>query len=76
MAGSTFASLDVPAGFGYGSYYGAANYVLGTGSGLTGINEWISNSSGNWSVDANWSGNVAPNGADQTVLIDRVGFTP
>ncbi|MBV5286515.1 MAG: hypothetical protein JZU45_10585 [Methyloversatilis discipulorum] len=76
MAGSTFTSLDVPAGFGYGSHYGAANYVLGTGSGLTGINEWINNSSGNWSLGSNWSLGAAPNSADQTVLIDRVGFTP
>ncbi|MCQ9374374.1 filamentous hemagglutinin N-terminal domain-containing protein [Methyloversatilis sp. XJ19-13] len=76
IAGREFAALDVPAGFGYGSYYGAANYVLGNGSALTGINEWISNVDGNWSVGSNWSLGAAPNSATQTVLIDRVGVTP
>ncbi|MBP9117367.1 MAG: hypothetical protein KBF58_04720, partial [Methyloversatilis sp.] len=76
IAGREFASLDVPAGFGYGSYYGAANYVLGNGSALTGINEWVSNVDGNWSVGSNWSLGAAPNSATQTVLIDRVGVTP
>ncbi|MDP2868283.1 hypothetical protein [Methyloversatilis sp.] len=76
IAGREFATLDVPAGFGYGSYYGAANHVLGNGSALTGINEWVSNVDGNWSVGSNWSLGAAPNSATQTVLIDRVGFTP
>ncbi|MFX8689093.1 hypothetical protein ABTM39_20620, partial [Acinetobacter baumannii] len=39
VGSSQFASLDVPAGFGYGSYYGNGNFLLGIGSALTGINE-------------------------------------
>jgi filamentous hemagglutinin family protein len=73
---STFATMNVPAGFGYGSYYGNGNYLLGIGSALTGINEWINNSSGDWSTAINWSLGVAPNSSTQTVIIDRIGATP
>ncbi|MCP4634844.1 MAG: hypothetical protein GY848_00005, partial [Methyloversatilis sp.] len=77
-AGSTqFATLDVPAGSGYGSYYGVGTYLLARGTALNGqINEWISNSSGDWSTGTNWSLGVAPNSATMSVLMDRVGFTP
>ncbi|MFZ5454725.1 MAG: beta strand repeat-containing protein, partial [Pseudomonadota bacterium] len=76
VGSSQFASLDVPAGFGYGSYYGNGNFLLGVGSALTGINEWISNASGDWATGTNWSLGVAPNDPTQTVIADRVGVTP
>ena len=76
VGSSQFASLDVPAGFGYGSYYGNGNFLLGIGSALTGINEWISNASGDWATGTNWSLGVAPNDPTQTVIADRVGVTP
>ncbi|MFH1815629.1 MAG: hypothetical protein ABIF28_15905 [Pseudomonadota bacterium] len=73
---SQFATLDVPIGFGYDSFYGVGTYLLGFGNSLTGINEWISNTSGDWATATNWSLGVAPNSPDMAVVIDRVGFTP
>ncbi|AOF82424.1 hypothetical protein BSY238_2488 [Methyloversatilis sp. RAC08] len=73
---SQFATLNVPNGFGYDSYYGVGTYLLGFGNSLIGINEWISNTSGDWATATNWSLGVAPNSPDMAVLIDRVGFTP
>jgi hypothetical protein len=76
VGSSQFASLDAPAGFGYGSFYGNGNFLLGIGSALNGINEWISNASGDWATVTNWSLGVAPNDPTQTVIADRVGMTP
>ncbi len=74
---SEFTALNVPAGFGYGSFYGVGTYLLATGEALTGeVNEWVSNSNGDWSTGTNWSLGFAPNSASISVLIDRVGYTP
>jgi hypothetical protein len=73
---SQFATLDVPSGFGYESFYGVGTYLLGFGDSLIGINEWISNTSGDWATATNWSLGVAPNSPDMAAVIDRVGFTP
>ncbi|WP_430435275.1 filamentous hemagglutinin N-terminal domain-containing protein [Methyloversatilis sp.] len=74
---SVFAALNVPAGFGYDSFYGVGTYLLATGEALPGeVNEWVSNSNGDWSTGTNWSLGFAPNSASMSVLIDRVGYTP
>ncbi|WP_157256642.1 hypothetical protein [Methyloversatilis discipulorum] len=74
---SEFTALNVPAGFGYDSFYGVGTYLLATGEALPGeVNEWVSNSNGDWSTGTNWSLGFAPNSASMSVLIDRVGYTP
>ncbi|WP_018412869.1 two-partner secretion domain-containing protein [Methyloversatilis thermotolerans] len=76
-SGSAFASLDTPTGYGYGSFYGVGTFLIARGDALDGqVNEWISNSSGDWATGTNWSLGVAPNGEAMTVLIDRIGYTP
>jgi filamentous hemagglutinin family protein len=67
----TFASINQPGG--YTPLYRAANMVLGIG--ITDINEWTNNTSGNWATTANWSLGHTPT-ATELAVIDRGASNP
>ncbi|MBL8484929.1 MAG: hypothetical protein JNJ60_22225, partial [Rhodocyclaceae bacterium] len=60
----TFATVNQPGS--YNALYGSASMMLALG--VSGINEWISNSSGTWDTAGNWSQGHAPTGTEIAVL--------
>ncbi|MBX3670808.1 MAG: filamentous hemagglutinin N-terminal domain-containing protein, partial [Rhodocyclaceae bacterium] len=70
---SSFSTLSLPSVGNYNALYGAGTFVLG--SGVSALNEWNSDLSGDWATASRWSLNHAPL-ANEAVIIDRLTASP